>query len=302
MKILVTGSNGFIGRHLVQTLAAQYQVVGHGRVGSVDVNCCNAFYGVDVCGESNWKECLDGVDVVLHLASVAHDKANNSQDIVAVNVDGAVNLAKQAAAAGVKRFIFISSIGVLGNKTNKPLDENSIVAPHSKYSKSKLAAENALVKLAKETGFEVVIIRPVLVYGKWAPGNFGKLLSLIKKTPVLPFGLSNNLRSFISIDNLVGFIALCVKHPKAGNEMFCISDGCDVSIKEFTDAISKGISKRVQQLPVPTFLFRILAKLFGRVDQVEQLVGDLQVEIKKARNILGWVPVESMAQAMNKLK
>jgi len=301
MKILITGANGFIGSHLVNRVEPNNTVIRHGRTTNTLLRSSNILQ-VDINGRSDWRAGLQGVDVIVHLAAIAHNNSNDRATIDEVNIKGTINLAQQAVESGVKRFIFISSIGVLGNSTNSPFDESFIPFPHSIYAASKLRAEEGLLKICKDTKLEVVIIRPVLVYGKGAPGNFSKLIALIKKMPVLPFGLTVNKRSFISVNNLVDFISVCIKHPKAKNEVFCISDGHDASIREFTAAISRGLSKNVNQLPIPVFVLRVLGKLLGRADQMEQLVGDLQVDISKAKLLLGWSPPETMLQAMSKLK
>jgi nucleoside-diphosphate-sugar epimerase len=300
MKVLITGSGGFIGQSLTQELESQYSIIRHGR--KLNISAANEnYFQLNVSGSANWQEYLKNVDVIVHLAASAHNKSSGEDTINEVNVNGALTLAKQAVAAGVKRFIFMSSVGVLGNKTTTPFNEETSEAPHSDYAQSKLKAEKALLEFAKDTDLEVVIIRPVLVYGDAALGNFSKLKSLIHQFPFLPFGLIRNKRSFISIGNLVSFIRLCIEHPKAKNEIFCISDDEDVSIKEFTDAIATGLTKKIVQLPVPGWLMRCVGRLFGKEKMVEQLVGDLQVDISKAKNLLGWSPVETMQQAMNKI-
>jgi nucleoside-diphosphate-sugar epimerase len=301
MKVLITGSNGFVGKHLSQMLSPDYLIIRHGRAVKVPA-VKNSYFHLDVNGRSDWQEHLKGVDVIIHLAASAHNKSNVEESIDEVNVNGALSLARQAATAGVKRLIFISTIGVSGNKTTKPINEKTAECPHSDYANSKLKAEKALLELAKITSLEVVIIRPVLVYGNMAPGNFSKLRSLINKIPILPFGLINNNRSFISVGNLVSFIELCIEHPKAKNEIFCIADGVDVSIKVFTDFIAVGISKKLFQFPLPIWFIQYAGFFFDKEDMVEQLVGNLQVDISKAKNLLGWAPVETMAQAMNKLR
>jgi nucleoside-diphosphate-sugar epimerase len=301
VKVLVTGSGGFIGQHLVRILESQYLIIRHSRKKLFPAIKDNYFH-LDVNGLSDWHEHLQDVDVIIHLAASAHNKSNSKESIDDVNVNGALAIARQAAMAGVKRFIFISSIGVLGNKTTVPFDENTAVSPHSEYAKSKLKAEVALLELARETTLEVVIIRPVLVYGDKAPGNFLKLKSLINKFSILPFGLVNNKRSFISIGNLVSFVQLCIEHPKAKNEIFCIADGKDISTKEFTNAIATALSKKIVQLPIPIWLMKYAGRFFRKKDMVEQLVGDLQVDVSKARRVLGWTPSETMKQAMDRLR
>jgi nucleoside-diphosphate-sugar epimerase len=301
MKVLITGSNGFIGKSLSRALARHYRVIRQGRQFNENDSSSLECVEFEIEGQTDWGDCLQKVDTVIHLAAVAHDQSTDPHYINKVNVDGTINLALQAAANGVNTFIFMSSIGVLGNKTLSPFNESAPAAPHSPYAESKMQAERALLKIADENEMDVIIIRPVLVYGVGAPGNFAKLLKLVQKTPVLPFALCENKRSFISIDNLVHFILLCIKHPLAKNEIFCISDGTDVSIREFTDKISKGLGKTLIQIPVPIYILRILGKITGRSNLVEQLVGDLQVDSSKARKLLGWTPPVTMDQVLSKL-
>lgn len=302
MKTLITGSNGFIGSALINRLKLTHTVIAHG---SSNYNSLNSseYIQLNIETESNWEEHLKGINTIVHLAAVAHNNHRDRDHINQVNVKGTVNLAKQAAKIGVKRFIFISSIGVLGSTTTNtlPFDELSNVACHSPYAQSKLDAEIALLKIAEETGLEVVIIRPVLVYGKDAPGNFGKLVGLVNKMPLLPFGLSTNKRSFISVDNLVDFVYRCIEHPKAKNEVFCICDGNDISTREFTDSIAKGLNKKLIQVPIPLSIFRLLGKITGKSRLIEQLTGDLQVNSSKARCLLDWVPPVTMAETLSKL-
>jgi len=303
MKILITGSNGFIGSNLTNKLYKKHVVIGHGKTSGKTSNI-NSFFKININIKTNWRECLSDVNTIIHLAAVAHNNSNDPEYINEVNVKGTINLAEQAAKSGVKRFIFISSIGVLGNSTSNtvPFDEHSKTAAHSPYAQSKLVAENALLKIAEETKLEVVIIRPVLVYGVGAPGNFGKLVNLVNNVPMLPFAKCKNKRSFISVDNLVDFISTCIEHPKAKNEIFCISDGNDVSIRGFTDGIATGLNKKLIQLPIPVSIFKLLGKITGKSEAIEQLVGDLQVDSSKARQLLGWAPPFTMAETLSKLR
>lgn len=300
MKILITGANGFIGSNLTSKLQQHHLVVGQGRTKNKESKSMS-FFEIDIDNQSNWQECLQDVGTIVHLASVAHNNSTDPDYINEVNVKGTINLAEQAISCGVKRFIFISSIGVLGNNTSKAFDEKSEVSPHSDYAKSKAQAEKTLLKLAQGTDLELVIIRPVLVYGIGAPGNFGKLVDLVRKTPLLPFALCRNQRSFISVENLVDFIATCIEHPKAKNEIFCISDGHDVSITDFTNGIAQALRKNLIQIPIPMFIFKLLGKVTGKSEQFNQLVGDLQVDSSKARNLLDWNPPESMTETLSKL-
>jgi len=304
-NILVTGASGFVGRAITNHLLRIGKNISTvSRVKRDIVLSINEFLIDGMSSKNNWKDELLGVNAIIHLAAVAHNNSNDPDYINEVNVNGTVNLARQAAKAGVKRFIFISSIGVLGNNTTNtlPFDEHSNAAAHSQYAQSKLDAEIALLKIAKETELEVVIIRPVLVYGEGAPGNFGKLVKLVQKVPFLPFALCCNKRSFISVDNLVDLISTCIDHPKAKNEIFCISDGNDVSIREFTDGIAMGLNKKLIQLPIPVYTLRFLGEIMGKSEPIEQLVGDLQVDSSKARQLLDWNPPFTMTETLSKLR
>ena len=303
-QILVTGASGFMGQATVNRLLNSKNKISIAVRGKCQVDPRVTGFLIDyISSETNWENALAGVKVVVHLAAVAHNKSDDLSYINEVNVKGTLNLAQQAADSGVERFIFISSIGVLGNRTENDefFDEDTKESPHSEYSQSKLDAEVELLKIASETSLEVVIIRPVLVYGVNAPGNFGKLVNLVNKVPMLPFGLCKNKRSFISIDNLVDFIMICIEHPKAKNEVFCISDGIDLSIKEFTNGIATSLNKRLIQFPMPSFIFNLVGLLTGKQDQVDQLIGDLQINSSKARNILGWTPPYTMAETLSHL-
>ncbi len=299
-RVLVTGARGFVGNQVFIMLSKTKQVIGQGRVNDI---VSDNFFNINIDSQTDWHECLDGVDGIVHLAGIAHNKSDDPNYIFDVNVKGTINLALQAVESGVKRFIYISSIGVLGNSTKigKPFDEKTVNHPHSLYAKSKLSAENELLKIAIETDLEVVIIRPVLVYGASAPGNFGKLVNLVSKVSILPFALCDNKRSFISVENLANFISVCIEHPKAKNEIFCISEDEDISIKEITCKIAKGLDKNLIQVPLPKFIFNVIGRITGKQDQVEQLIGDLQVDSSKAKKLLDWIPPYTMHDTFSRL-
>lgn len=302
MKVLVTGSNGFIGRHLSSAIKTTHIVIGQIRNTGVDFLPTADLIEMDISGESDWDECLRGVDVIVHLAAVAHNKSNDGDYISEVNVDGTIRLALLAADSGVKRFIFISSIGVFGPQLSAPFSELSPCNPCSPYAESKFKAEQALQEISEQTDLEVVIIRPPLVYGVKAPGNFQRLVRLVQLAPLLPFGLCDNKRSVISIDNLVDFISVCIDHPDAKNDVFCVSDGVDVSIKRFTNEIAKGLGKRMPQFPIPNIIFKMFGAVTGKQDQIYQLIGDLLIDSRKAQNVLGWAPPFTMGYTLSKLE
>ena len=219
-----------------------------------------------------------------------------------VNTVGTLNLARQAVAAGVKRFLFLSSIGVNGMQTEsyQAFSEADQANPHNAYALSKWEAEQGLMRIAAETGLEVVIIRPPLVYGCRAPGNFGSLTRAVQRGLLLPLASVHNQRSLVGLDNLVDFIITCVTHPQAANETFLVSDGQDLSTTELVRgmALAAGVPSRL--LPVPVWALQAAATLLGKGDAVQRLCDNLQVDISKARNLLGWVPPVSVTEGLRR--
>ncbi|GHX41113.1 UDP-glucose 4-epimerase [Vibrio cholerae] len=297
--LLVTGATGFIGGHLSKNIkSARYVVLNRNECSFADT------YHVDsINGSTTWSGAFHGIDAIVHLAGVAHRNNSSSYGYKEVNTEGTIQLANEAVKAGVKRFVFVSSIGVNGTSTQaKPFSLDSEPSPHNDYARSKYDAEIGLKKIAKETGLEVVIVRPTLVYGPNAPGNFGMLTKLIKRLPVLPFGLATNRRDFISVQNLAALLVTCATHPSAAGHTFLASDSETVSIKEFTNAIAKGLGKKVFQLPVPVALMRSAGKLVGKSDMIEQLYDNLEVDSSNIKEVLGWTPPYTMEQSMALLK
>lgn len=242
---------------------------------------------------------FENIRCVIHLAGLAHSRLYSEKEFQSVNLHGTLNFARQAAEAGVKRFVFISTILINGSSTSvAPFDAMSSPNPYNNYAKSKHEAEIGLKKIAEETGLEVVIIRSTLVYGPKAPGNFGLLTKLVKNLPLLPFGLSKNKRDFISVQNLADLLLTCANHPDAAGHTFLASDGFPVSIKEFTNAIAKGLGKSLIQLPIPISLMRFAAKLTGKTVMAEQLLGNLQVDSSNIKEVLDWVAPFTMEQSM----
>lgn len=299
MTILVTGATGFVGKQLTKLEHKFRCVIREG-----EKHFFKDFYVVPTINSSTkWSGCFEGVDSIIHLAGLAHSKLFTDSDYKSVNTDGTLRLVQKAAEAGVKRFVFVSSIGVNGTSTQElPYKESSIPCPHNSYAQSKYDAELGLKEIAEKTGLEVVIVRPTLVYGPSAPGNFGMLARLVNKLPFLPFGLANNRRDFIAVQNLADLLVTCAKHPGAAGHTFLASDGETVSIKEFTNAIAKGLGKKVFQLPIPVTLMRLAGKLVGKSDMIEQLYGNLEVDSSNIKDVLGWTPPLTMKQAMATLR
>ena len=291
MSILLTGANGFIGKQITH--------INNDVVTVSTVHKKADFYIDDLDDTVNWVPILDGVEKVIHLANLAH--ADFSEDeYQRINIDGSLHLVREAIKAGVKRFVYLSSVSVYGNQYEH-INHSLAYQPLTKASKSKVKFEEELIKLTQSSQMEVVIVRAPLVYGPNAPGNFGLLIKLVSTTPVLPFGLINNKRDFISVYNLSELLLTCANHPDAGGHIFLVSDTEPVSIKDFTTAIAKGLGKKTIQLPVPVFLMRLVGSLINKSTMVEQLVGDLQVDSSCVREVLNWTPPYTMEESMASL-
>lgn len=309
MHILVTGAKGFVGSAVFEQLRKDPSTTVVGAVRSIsasDTDSVQLKSVGDIGAETNWSEALENVDTVVHLAARAHVLNDLSADPMAefrhVNVEGALALATQALEAGVKRFIFISSIGVNGSVTEScPFTEMSTPAPHADYAISKFEAEESLKALVKATSMELVIVRPPLVYAANAPGNFKRLLKLVEFGIPLPFGMIDNQRSMIALENLVDFIITCARHPAAANETFVISDTEDVSIGEMMQLLGKGMGKKILLLPAPSGLLRLAAAFFGKKGLYTQLCCSLQVDASKGRNLLDWKAPLTAAAALEQV-
>jgi len=299
MKILVTGANGFVGKQLTAIIDSPICIIRNNEKHDFD----NVISIDSINGNTQWSGCFYGIDVIVHLAGVAHVKCEENDVFQSVNTKGTLHLATEAAKVGVKRFVFVSSIGVNGTFTDStPFKYDDDVNPHNDYAQSKLDAEIGLRKIAQDSGMEVVIVRPTLVYGSDAPGNFGVLTKLVRLLPILPFGLTNNKRSFIAVQNLADLLVKCATHPRAGGHTFLASESETVSTREFTNAIAKGLGKKVYQLPIPIKLLRFVGKLLRKSAMIEQLVGNLQVDSSDLKKVLGWTPPYTMEESMALLK
>jgi len=309
MMILVTGGTGFVGRSLIsRLLEGSYQVAVTSRRGNNNQFHENVkkYHTKDISTSTNWSGVFEQVDVVIHAAARVHIMDDSVADPLAefrkVNVGGTLNLARQAAQSGVKRFIFISSIKVNGEMTtiDRLFKSDDKCIPTDPYGLSKYEAEQGLLAIARETGMEVVIIRPPLVYGPGVRANFFSMMKWIYKGIPLPLGAINNRRSFVALDNLVSFIINCINHPKAANEVFLISDGEDVSTSELLKKVAKAFGKKSLLLSVPTSLMTFTAKLIGKGEVATRLFSSLQVDSSKAQDLLGWTPVTTMDEQLKK--
>ncbi|WP_330115228.1 NAD-dependent epimerase/dehydratase family protein [Pseudomonas sp. JS3066] len=306
MKVLVTGANGFVGTALCQRLAQDQHFV-HGLVRETRTAIPEVTYHVGSLADHDvLRAALRGTDCVIHLAGRAHVMREDSHEPLAafreVNRDATLSLAQIAKDEGVKRFVFISSIGVNGGETSgTAFSEKSPPAPHADYALSKLEAEDGLRAQLDESPMELVIIRPPLVYGVGAPGNFGRLLRLVSLGIPLPFGRISNHRSMVSLTNLVDFIILCSTHPKAAGELFLISDGCDISTPQMMRALARGMGRRQVFLPIPEVLLIAAARALGKESMYKQLCGSLQVDSAKARALLGWSPLSDTQDELERI-
>jgi len=297
--ILITGATGFVG-HAVLKKSSSAVVLGR----SLPLGFDGYYIRDNISSISDYSGCFESVSTIVHCAARVHVMSDDSEDPLLafreVNTAGTLNFARQAAESGVKRFIFISSIKVNGELTSVDSKFTSIdeAAPEDPYGISKHEAEQGLIELSKETGMEVVIIRPPLVYGPGVKGNFFNLLKLSKLPIPLPFGLIDNSRSMIYLDNLVDLILTCIDHPKAANRVFLASDDDDLSLAGLLTLIRQAMNKPLLLLPIPFFLFNLLGKLSGKSELIGRLIGNLQVDISDAKTLLGWQPPYTVEQGI----
>lgn len=307
MRILLTGSNGFVLQALAESLQTQaHDIVTTTRAARHSAERLARVVVGDIHANTNWGDALHGVEVVVHLAAHVHVMrditANARAEFRRVNTEGTLNLARQSVSAGVRRFIFLSTVGVNGNSTSpgKYFTETDTALPHDPYSVSKYEAEVGLRAISKSTGMEIVIIRPTLVHGVKAPGNFGKLTRLVARGLPLPLAAIKNRRSLVGIDNLVDFIVTCLTHPAAVNETFLVSDGEDLSTPDLIRRMARAMNQPAWLLPVPNAMLMAAATVIGKRDVAQRLCGSLQVDISKARALLGWSPPVSVDEGLRR--
>ena len=306
--MLVTGAQGFVGLPLSTALVKLGYQVRCAVRDHFQVNEGQETLSiVDINGTTVWANALVDVAVVIHLAARVHVMKETAADALSayrkVNVEGTLNLAKQAALAGVKRFIFISSIKVNGEGTalGHPYHEQQAPSPLDAYGLSKYEAELALQQLAKDTGLEVVIIRPSLIYGPGVKANFRTMMRCLALGIPLPLGSIHNQRSLLALDNLIDLIQVCITHPAAANQIFLASDGVDLSTPELLTAMAAALGKPARLIKLPESLLMLGAKLVGKQAMAQRLCGSLQVDSSKARELLGWQPPVSVQEALHKV-
>lgn len=306
--ILVTGATGFVGSAVVRRLLADD---AHGRVvvavrrgelswpeGVIQVQTG------DLAPSTDWSAALNGVSGVVHCAARVHVMQDTATDPLdeyrRVNVQGTLNLARQATAAGVRRFVFVSSIKANGEATQPghPFTADDVPAPLDSYGVSKVEAEQGLRELADSTGMEVVIVRPPLVYGPGVKANFAATMRWLARGVPLPLGRIQNARSMVARDNLVDLLVTCLRHPAAAGQTFLVSDGEDVSTTELLRRMGLAMGKPARLLPVPAAWLQLAATMLGKRDIAQRLCGSLQVDIEKTRCLLSWQPPLTLNQGL----
>ena len=307
-KICITGANGFIGNAICQTfINTNIKVRAFIRNHKEKIKANNIEYiKIDRdFTKVKWEDFLNGYDCVIHCAgSVPSFKKNKSfETYKAINIEGTTSIAEQSAKANVKRFIFLSSINVLGSNTNnkRPFFYDDNPKPITDYGKSKLEAEIKLKTISKNTGLEIVIIRPPIVYGPEASGNLKRLSNLVKSGIPLPFSKIENKRSLIGISNLVEVIKSCIENPNASGKVFLVSDGEDLSTPQLINYIAKSMGINPKLFPLPNGLLKLLSKIINKKEEMDRLLGSLQVDITYTSKVLNWTPSVSVSQEIKKM-
>ena len=304
MEVAVVGAGGFVGQPVARRLAAEGVEVRPIVRTPAGLPGEHVIADVD---EADWDSLLAGVDAVIHLIArvhIVHDKAENPlDDNRRINTAGTLKIAEAAARAGARRFVFISTIKVNGESTEpgRPFRADDTPTPLDAYGISKLEAEQALFALGRRTGMEVTVVRPPLVYGPAVRANFLTMMKWVRRGVPLPFGLvTGNRRSFVAIDNLVDLILTALTHARAPGEVFLASDGRDVSTRDLLRMLAAAMGRRARLLPVPVGLMRAAAKAAGKEPMANRILGSLQVDIAKTREILGWTPPVSMEEGLRR--
>lgn len=312
MTILLTGASGFVGKAFLSTSQQRgLKIRPVYRSKDSAKGQPEAVLVPELDGVTDWSQALRGVDVVVHTAARVHIMREEALDPLTeyrrVNVEDTLNLARQAATVGVRRFVFISSIKVNGEATPpaRPFTADDKPAPEDAYGISKAEAEIQLKLIAQETGLEVTIIRPPLIYGPGVKGNFASLINWVRHGLPLPFGrMTHNLRSLVGLDNLVDLILVCTDHPKAANQTFLISDGEDLSTTELLRKIANALGRPAVLIGAPNWLILFLAIMLNKKMLSRRLLGSLQVDIRKTCELLKWKPLltvdEGLRRAVNR--
>ena len=308
IRVLVTGGNGFLGRAIVKALmiGRDFNVAALIRGAGFELDV--PFFRIDeMDGITSYLSILNDVDVIVHAAARNYVVSDKSIDPLAeyrrVNVEATVNLARQAAAVGVKRFVFISSIKVNGESTplGKPFTATDVPHPEDFYAVSKLEAEQALLQISADSGMQVVIIRPPLVYGPGVKGNFASMMRIMAKGLPLPLGAVDNRRSLVGLDNLLSVIIRCIDHPVAAGRVFLVSDGEDLSTTQLLQRLAASGGYKTLLIPVPVWFLQLAARMLGKRDVAQRLLRSLQVDIEETCRLLEWRPVYSVNEGLAKI-
>lgn len=304
-NLLLTGASGYIGNAILRRLQQDANFLPIAAVRNENSPIANKAKKVvvgEISSNTDWSAALADTDVVVHAAGRAHvlkrEPVASATEFQRVNAEGSLNLARQAVKYGVRRFVFISSIGVVGASSERPLNEQQEPHPDNPYALSKLEAEQGLREISMQSDMEVVIIRPPLVYGAGAPGNFARLKRLLSCGLPLPLAAVDNLRSFVALENLVDFVVTCLRHPAAANQAFHVSDGVDLSTPEFLRLMSTAMGCHERLFWFPVGILKLLAGLLGKRREIESLCDSLQVDISKAHLLLDWEPLFEPSAAM----
>jgi nucleoside-diphosphate-sugar epimerase len=306
-RILITGANGFVGEHLCRYLGSKgYAVRAALRQHLPDWRLCEQVSVGEIGEATEWGDALEGMNTVIHLAARVHVMQESEADPLAafrrVNLAGSIRLAHQAANAGIKRLIYLSSIKVNGERTHgKAFKADDPPSPEDPYGLSKWEAEQALQQIARQSGLELVILRPVLVYGAGVKGNLERLMAMIRRGLPMPLSGIANHRSLLGIENLLDFTQCCIDHPNASGEVFLVADGEDLSTPELIEKLANAMGCRARLFPVPLALLRLAGRLTGRVPMVARLTEDLQVDLAKNRALLGWAPAMKPEQGLQQM-
>jgi len=303
LRVLITGADGFIGQHLCARLEGRSLEVSRGVRRSSGARPQASWVETGDLAESDrLPALLAGHDAIVHLAGRAHvlheTEADPRGEYQRANVHATRRLAEAAAATNVRRIVFLSTIGVLGDRSNHALTEQDPVAPAEPYADSKLQAERALQEVAARTELEVVILRPTLTYGPNCPGNMARLVRLVARGTPLPFASIDSRRSFIGIDNLSGLIELALVHPAAAGETFVVADGEDIALPDLLHHLAAGMHMTARLFPFPRTLLELGAELVGHRRAFDKLTASLRVDATKARRVLGWSPEVPLAEGL----
>lgn len=302
MKYLITGGSGFLGKN----------ICAHFKEKNIDFTSTvriikkkNDFETGDLTQFNSWQKLFNHIDIIIHCAAKAHDMSNSpdlARIYTEINYELTLKIAENAKKYGVKRFVFISTIKVNGEFTNnRPFTADDKPNPTDEYSKSKYLAEQGLLKLHEPNVFEVVIIRPCLIYGPEVKANFNSLINIVKKRLPLPFASIKNRRSFISVENLIDLIVVASVHPNASGQIFLASDDEDMSLPQLIQKVANVLNLNPLLFPVPSFLLKTLLFIMGKRDLAQRLINNLQVDIEKTKTILNWKPVIPMTETLKKM-